>query len=220
MNITAIPGIADGVAQWAACVVMALQVPKDNFWLYVVFCCFGSYVIQKLEEPIPTRWVAIEILLDMACIFITMTMYEKTDIYVRIYHASKAFTYATFVASLSWQTLVYLGTSDGRIWSVFLPPIIFLVLYSVLFLILYYAQQNSRNRYANLNVSPRTALTGFVIMFMIFAISNTGYVIHSVHLLSNSSSIFMMRTFADLCGILLFNILENQRYETYLRDDL
>ncbi|RVU70388.1 MULTISPECIES: hypothetical protein [Lactobacillus] len=171
MDMTAIPGIADGVAQWAACVVMALQVLKDNFWLYVVFCCFGSYVIQKLEEPIPTRWVAIEILLDMACIFITMTMYEKTDIYVRIYHASKAFTYATFVASLSWQTLVYLGTSDGRIWSGFLPPIIFLVLYSV-------------------------------------------------HLLSNSSSIFMMRTFADLCGILLFNILENQRYETYLRDDL
>ena len=56
---------------------------------------------------------------------------------------------------------------------------------------------------------------------MIFTISNIGFAFKTHNpLLNNLSTIFMMRTFVDLCGILLISLQETQRYEHYLHNDL
>lgn len=88
-------------------------------------------------------------------------------------------------------------------------------------LFFYKIQHHEHTQYAILNISQKAGLNSVLIVLMIFTISNIGFAFKTHNpLLNNLSTIFMMRTFVDLCGILLISLQETQRYEHYLHNDL
>lgn len=220
-----IPRIWTAIAEWSACLVMILQLPKSRrkqpFIAIIIIALLGQIFLQFVAEKLPLIFWLFGMIINIGWMFLTIYSTEKENINVVIYHTCKAFIYAEFVAALSWQVICYsLPYFPAQFYSL-LIIICTIVIYALLFYFFYYIQHQEHPRYAILNIKPKSTLNSVIIVIMIFTISNIGFAFTTNNpLLSSLSTIFMMRTFVDLCGILLFRLQEIQRYEHYLHNDL
>lgn len=220
-----IPRIWTAIAEWSACLVMILQLPKNRrkqpFIAIIIIALLGQIFLQSVVEKLPLIFWLFGMIINIGWMFLTIYATEKENISIVIYHTCKAFIYAEFLAALSWQIICYsLPYFPARFYSM-LVIICTIVIYSLLFYFFYYIQHHEHTHYSILNVKPKSTLTSVIIVIMIFTISNIGFAFTTDNpLFSSLSTIFMMRTFVDLCGILLFSLQETQRYEHYLHNDL
>ena len=225
LYLSNIPRLWTATAEWLACVVMILQLPNRKIrrpvWLYLSFFGLGQVFLQWFAGKLALIFWIIGMLINILWMFITVSVCEKSTWQVKIYHTSKAFIYAEFVASISWQSFCYVDLYLNQQIHYIIRPIFLIITNLLLFFIIYYLQKIKSNQYAILNVNSKSALNSVLVGIIIFTVSNMRFFIKANNpVLNNSNAVFMMRTFVDLCGILLFNLQENQRYEQYLHNDL
>lgn len=220
-----IPRIWTAIAEWAACVAMIMQLPKNriknNYYINLALFLVGQMGLQYIAGKLPLVLWLVGMLINFAWMFITILGCEKEGRNVLIYHTCKAFIYAEFVAALAWQIICYIMPYLSKAYLKFSMNSLLIVIYLLLFYFFYKIQHHEHTQYAILNITKKAALNIILITVMIFTISNIGFAFKTHNpLLNNLSTIFMMRTFVDLCGILLINLQETQRYEHYLHEDL
>ena len=220
-----IPRIWTAIAEWAACVAMIMQLPKNriknNSYINLALFLVGQMGLQYIAGKLPLVLWLVGMLINFAWMFITIWGCEKEGRNVLIYHTCKAFIYAEFVAALAWQINCYIMPYLPKVYLKFSMNGLLIVIYLLLFYFFYKIQHHEHTQYAILNITKKAALNIILITVMIFTISNIGFAFKTHNpLLNNLSTIFMMRTFVDLCGILLINLQETQRYEHYLHEDL
>lgn len=220
-----IPRIWTAIAEWMACIVMIMQLPKNRkkqpLAVILVVALIGQIFLQFLAGKLPLIFWLFGMMVNIGWMFLTIYASEKENINVVIYHTCKAFIYAEFVAALSWQIICYIRPYLPVVWQALLTRFFLVIIYLSIFYLFYYVQHHEHTQYAILNITPKSTLNSVIIVIMIFTMSNIGFAIKTDNpLLNNLSAIFMMRTFVDLCGILLFSLEETQRYEHYLHNDL
>lgn len=220
-----IPRIWTAIAEWAACLTMIIQLPKNkiksNFNIRLILFLVGQIGLQYIAGKLPLFFWLAGMLINFAWMFITIWGCEKERLNVLIYHTCKAFIYAEFVAALAWQFICYIMPYLPKENLKLTMNGLLIIIYLCLFYFFYKIQHHEHTQYAILNITKKAALNIILIVIMIFTISNIGFAIKTHNpLLNNLSTIFMMRTFVDLCGILLINLQETQRYEHYLHSDL
>lgn len=213
-----IPRLYTGLAEFLAVCLMIIQVPpsqRRNLLTLPVFG-LGQIGLQYLAGTFELYWWILGILLNLIWMFLTLYYCEKLVLAVIFFHQFKAFIIAEFVASFAWQLYCYSPWNHGLIEFSFMA-----ICYTLLFMLFFLLFKNERTHYAMLNISHKSVINAFIITIIIFTMSNLGFLLAQTSFsLGSSSTIFMMRTFIDLCGILLFMIQENQRYEHFLNNDL
>lgn len=179
----------------------------------------GQILLQILVGFWPLWYWLLGILVNLLWMFLILYWSEKTSLAVKLYHVSKAFILAEFWASLSWQLYCYL-LLQLRLpqWS---ELVFMLSCYIGLFILFFKLEKKPKYQYALLNIKRGEVISALVTASMVFMISNLGFALTNTFFnLGDSVTIFMMRTFIDLCGILLIKLQENQRYESFLKGDL
>lgn len=220
-----IPRVWTALAEWLACITMIYQIPKtktrQHLCLLLTGFLIGQIFLQYIAGKLPLiLWLA-GMLINIGWMFLTIWTAEKENFNVIIYHTCKAFIYAEFIASLARQLVCYTIYYFPKNLHQIIVTSSLLIVYAVFFYFFYIIQKNERTQYAIVNISSKSAINSVIVVVMIFTVSNIGFMIKTHNpLLNNLSTIFMMRTFVDLCGILLLRLQEMQRYEHYLHSDL
>ncbi len=217
-----IPRFYTGVAEWLACVLLIFRLKpskRNANCLSISALGIGQILLQIIVGFWPLWSWGLGILVNLLWMFLTFYWSERTSLLVKMYHLSKAFIIAEFWASLAWQLYCYLLL---RLNLPFLLQVAFMAgCYTLLFAIFFRLERRPKYQYALLNIKKQETISALLTASMVFMISNLGFALTNTFLnLGDSVTIFMMRTFIDLCGILLLKLQENQRYETFLKDDL
>ncbi|MBP2056937.1 cell division protein FtsB [Lactobacillus colini] len=224
LSLPNIPRSYTALAEILASTLAIVQIRRSKIswstWLMLTGFGIGQFILQFLADKFYIQFWILGILINVFWMFLTIFSCSRRSITVLIYQTSKTFIIAEFLAASAWQIVCYLKFYAYQIWRPFFQAVLMFLIYSLIIWLLFLLQNNDRLRYANLNISKKSAWNSLVIAMMIFATSNLGFMFKQNSLLNNSSSIFMMRTMVDLCGLLLFYIQENQRYEHYLHNDL
>ena len=217
-----IPRFYTGIAEWLACMLLIFRLKPSKRrinHLAIIALGIGQIFLQIIVGFWPLWYWVFGMLVNLLWMFLTLYWSEKVNLSVKLYHLSKAFILAEFWASLSWQLYCYL------LLQLKLPQwneLIFMFsCYVLLFITFFKLEKKTKYQYALLNIKKREVISAIVTASMVFMISNLGFALTNTFLnLGDSVTIFMMRTFIDLCGILLLKLQENQRYESFLKGDL
>lgn len=214
-----IPRLYTGLAEALACfliwLVLKQNLRKSNSGWILLFTGTIQILLQLwVGEWSLILWVP-GMLLNLVWMFLAFSLSENVQLTVRLYHLCKAFIIAEFWAALSWQFFC-----QFKFPKTFLTELLFMLsCYASLFGIFLIIQHHFKYQYALLNINLREVAIAAISACMIFSISNLGFIFPQ-NIFGSSINIFTIRTFIDLCGILILLLQENQRYENYLKNDL
>ncbi|GFZ27097.1 ATP-binding protein [Lactobacillus corticis] len=219
-----IPRIYTALAEWLACMLMISQVPSSQRRRNVFFYAFGAGIIQILLQfwagSFSLSFWLVGMALNVLWMYLTICL-ETTPITTRIYHTCKAFIFAEFIAALSWEAFSLLAVIGKFTTHTLIPQFFMAICYALLIFGMYKLQQIERIHYGLLNIEKKSALISLLLMIILFLMSNVSFLWTTKNpLIGNSTTVFTIRTFVDLCGLLIFTLLENQRFEQYLAKDL
>lgn len=218
-----IPRILTAVAEWLACLLMIVQLTPTQHTKAVRLLPL-ALIVQIGLQLLVSHWPLIlwipGMLINFSWMFLTIHWCEKTTLQAKIYHLCKAFIIAEFWAAFAWQLYCYFLLQFD---STTLQIIFNLGCYVLLFWgfnWLHHRHPKYQDTVAT-KVTNREVSIAVLTAIMVFAFSNLGFMLsNTVFNFGDSITIFMMRTFIDLCGIFLLLLQDNQRYENFLKDDL
>jgi len=193
---------------------------RTKLFSYSELLLVGQIGLQLFVNTWPLiLWVP-GMFINFFWMFLTIHWCEKTTLAVKLYQLCKAFIIAEFWAAFAWQLYCYFLLPID---SLLLQLIFNLGLYAALFALFFWLH----HRYPKYQEAITTSVTNrevsiaIITAIMVFAFSNLGFMLsNTVFNFGDSITIFMMRTFIDLCGIFLLLLQDNQRYENFLKDDL
>ena len=218
-----IPRNYTAIAEWLACLILLLQLPKVErkkaFLPIVVAMGIGQIALQNFVDTWPLFFWIAGMIVNVLWMLLTLHIATKLSWLSSFYNVCKAFIFAEFIAALSWQLYCYLLVFNLSK-SILFQFLFILFMYIISSLIYYYFnKKNNKNNQTKYRI--RDIVTAFLTAVIIFTMSNIGFIISNLNFtLVDSFYIFLFRSLVNLCGIFLLYIQENQRYETYLRNEL
>ncbi|MBB1511749.1 GHKL domain-containing protein [Tessaracoccus sp. MC1627] len=198
-----IPREITGLAEWLACVVYILVLPRR--WGVVgtaATCVVGLVVlvsVQLFAGKLPLQLWTVGMLLAVAamCAFIAVT----TTVGPRDvgYVAARAFVLAELVASLEWQIHAFYFHPEPGVTGL-VPTIVLLILYAVAFGAAHILERRHFDGTAPA-VGPRMLAIAVAMAVTTFALSNLSFITPNTPFSGAISiEVFYIRTLVDLAG--------------------
>lgn len=218
-----IPKISTAIAEWMACLIFVLALPKRRSNSVTAFCMLGSLalivVIQEIIGIVPLYlWL---VMMGVALIVMYGTIYlccSLTPVEAGFYWAM-AFMFAEFAASLAWQLYSFAVQSGYE--SGILQVIMHGVCYGLVFGILLKMQLGKTEAEIELNIAKRDVYNATSISIGAFLISNVSYVdINTPFSGKMSMEIFIIRTLVDFAGVILLISLQDRMVDQQIRDEM
>lgn len=219
-----IPRVYTAFAEWLACVILifALLPEKKRTFFYITtpMMGLGQVALQLFVGTWPLfLWIP-GMALNLLWMLFTFHMLVDETLLTKVYLVCKAFIVAEFIASFSWQLFCYLLYSPSEPY----PMIRFLFMlgsYLLLAFGYYFIEKRSQHHLILEHLRKRDIWLVFLTMIIIFTMSNLGFMLsNTAFAIGDSVTIFIFRTFINLCGMLLIYIQEHSRYEGNLRQEL
>lgn len=218
-----IPRFYTAIAEWVACIFIILQFDrqtwKNGALLILPFMGVGQIILQLVVGTWPLLFWIPGMILNV--LWMLLTLYLTVDIskFSYFYNLCKAFIFAEFIASVSWQLfcVLFLRTTEHvavRLGFMFM-------MYILLSLLYYIFEKRSPHQVVLKNIKKREVVIAALSAIIIFTVSNMGFMFSQAFLAAgDGQSIFIFRTFINLCGLLILYIQEGMRYDIYLRNEL
>ncbi|MCP1103226.1 hypothetical protein M2454_002561 [Aequitasia blattaphilus] len=211
------PGFYYSIAYWLICFIYISSYKRrlEGVKLFLAHICFFAaiFVFMTITDGInallfiPCMIVTFCILLGYIYICCEFSFLEV------VYYCSRAFITGEFAGSLAWQLCYYawprLQISSKEIFGVAILIIIYPILFGV-FLIM----ERSFVKKNEMRVSKRETIVVLCIMAAAFAISNISYISPNTPFSTNyAEELFIIHTFADLCGLAILYAYHFQNQE-------
>lgn len=218
-----IPRFYTAIAEWVACIFVILQFDRQtwkNGALFILpFMGTGQIILQLVVGTWPLLFWIPGMILNV--LWMLLTLYLTVDIskFSYFYNLCKAFIFAEFIASVSWQLfcVLFLRTTE----HVAVRLGFMLMMYILLSLLYYIFEKRSPHQVVLKNIKKREVVIAALSAIIIFTVSNMGFMFSQAFLAAgDGQSIFIFRTFINLCGLLILYIQEGMRYDIYLRNEL
>lgn len=218
-----IPRFYTAIAEWIACIFVILQFDRQtwkNGALFILpFMGAGQIILQLVVGTWPLLFWIPGMILNV--LWMLLTLYLTVDIskFSYFYNLCKAFIFAEFIASVSWQLfcVLFLRTTE----HVAVRLGFMLMMYILLSLLYYIFEKRSPHQVVLKNIKKREVVIAALSAIIIFTVSNMGFMFSQAFLAAgDGQSIFIFRTFINLCGLLILYIQEGMRYDIYLRNEL
>ncbi|WP_203623671.1 MULTISPECIES: ATP-binding protein [unclassified Lacticaseibacillus] len=219
-NLPNIPRVYTALAEWLACGLLLLPIQHKPLWIlrYLAFGA-GQIALQlTVGTWSDTFWIP-GMILNVLWMFATLWGCGQAPLTILGLAVAKAFVLAEFVASLAWELYCYLilgRVAHEAAWG----TLFMLLVYVLLFAGDYWIE----HRHATRNQEPvtrRALVSGLLTATIVFAVSNIGFILANTrYTIGDSVTIFIFRTFINLCGLLIFAIQDDQRQESALQSEL
>lgn len=218
-----IPKFYTALAEWLACLVFVVLLPKRYGVraTTVIMCisfgliCFVQYLIGIVPLYL---WIP-GMMLALIIMYATIYICCQVLILDAGFYWAIIFIAAEFAASLEWQFYsFFMGNGFDNYWI----QALFLVLfYGAVFCILYQLERNWLRDSIDLRVSGKEVLASTIIAVGAFLISNISYVMPNTPLSgSMSAEIFYIRTLVDLAGLVMLYSYQNRCKEMQMQQEL
>lgn len=218
-----IPRAYTGIAEWMACLVFMLQM-KPRLPLKWRIPAAGTALVVQCAFLVVTDdcplylWIPCMVMAAGLMLALILLMYDL-DILSGAYTCVQAFMMAEFAASLEWQIHCYLWPADDPVW--WQRYGLLLLVYGGVFLVMVLLEQRCDPQRTHLVVTGHELMIVAVMGICIFAISNLSfYVTESPFSSQYASEILNIRTFADLCGVIMLFAYHFQRGQNLARKEL
>lgn len=219
-----IPRIYTGLAEWLSCILLVYSlVPnkrRSSFYFMAFLTGIGQVLLQLFVGSWPLfLWIP-GMALNLLWMLLTFSLLVEIDFQKSFYLVCKAFIFAEFIASFSWQLFCYLLYAPSENQTMIRFSFMF-VNYVILLLIYYLIERKSNHHLILDSIRRRETWTVFLTTLIIFTMSNIGFLLsNTAYAIGDVITIFIFRTLINLCGMLLIYIQERSRYESNLREEL
>lgn len=218
-----IPRFYTALAEWIACLFVIAQFDKSTWkkgaLLLLPFMGLGQIVLQLFVGTWPLLFWIPGMFLNVLWMLLTLFIAVDASNFSYFYNLCKAFIFAEFIASVSWQLycLLFLRSTENMAVTV----LFMLTMYIFLSLLYYVFEKRSPHQAVLKNIKKREVVIAALSAVIIFTVSNMGFMFYQTFLVAGDvQSIFIFRTFINLCGLLILYIQESMRYDIYLRNEL
>lgn len=201
-----IPRVVTAVAEWLACLVYILVLPR-RFGRIATAALLASGLVffvgvQLFAGSLPvalwTPGMAIAFG-AMSALIATTTRIGARDVG---YVAARAFVLAELVASLEWQLHVFYSHPSRGLWGTW-QAVALVVVYVVLFGGAHLLERRHFSPNEAPHIGPRTLSLAIAIAVITFALSNLSFVAPNTPFSGQvSPEVFYIRTLVDLCGFI------------------
>lgn len=215
-----IPRVYTALAESIACLIFILPLAKRKNW-FIIFPLMsaGQFILQLIVGTWPLLFWIPGMILNVLWMFLSIWLTCQINLKQTAYISAKAFIIAEFVASFAWQTYCHLLWVNNPEPSY--TPLFVLPAYLVLFLIFYFVERKLGSTQVLKTIQKKNVFIAGLTAVIIFAISNVGFMMStSSVLMSDTITIFLMRTLINLCGICILYMQEIQHSETHLKKEL
>lgn len=215
MNEMDIPRLYSAVAEWLACIVYIVHLPKAvRGWRLGVISGIFLYLqilIQMIDGKLPlVFWIP-----GMLAAFMSMFLFLRCTVTIsgmdQICYAVRAFILAEFLAACEWQIHIFYLKQEA-----YTPRALFLcgMIYLVMLIVLIGVHRLLFQR-AVVGATKRETMNTFLIGLVIFSVSNLSFLgLHSPFQGTMLHEIFYVRTLIDLCGIIILMLEQVQHVAT------
>ncbi|MGT2912016.1 GHKL domain-containing protein [Streptococcus cameli] len=219
-----IPRAYTALAETLACLLVCYPLSEASrlklLGKWVIPLIFlGQVILQLLAGTFPLTFWVLGMLINIAWMYASISFLGVSKPLTQIYLTAKAFVAAELIASISWHIycLTLLKTSYDSLAS---QMALVLALYCLVLYLLY--RQEKKTTLADLDkfIDKRDVAVAVFTSVAIFSFSNIGFILSGTRQFQDSTSIFILRTTANLSGMLLLFTQESQQYDRYLREEL
>lgn len=216
-----IPRVYTALAEWLACMIFILPAHKRRGWKSIVlFSLIGQIILQEISGMMPLfLWIP-GMIFNVIWMYFTIQLTIKSNYRYAIYLCSKAFIFAEFTASFTWQIYAQFLWNPKQ--QINIISVSFMLLLCALLITgFYYFESKLSSQYMQNNMSNKDIFTVILTAIMIFSMSNVGFVFNTaennIHI---STTIFITRTLVNLSGILIIYLQDKQKHELGLLSEL
>lgn len=219
-----IPRIYTAISEWLACIALIMAIVPEKrqnfFYLKAIALLIGQICLQLWVGTWPLFFWIPGMIINVCWMLLAFMVLVNQRALSNLYNVSKAFIFAEFIASLTWQLYCYLFYN--RFEEIIPLQIAFMLISYLLLAWIYFTIEKKSNHQLLLkNIQPKDTLEVILTAVIIFTMSNIGFILSSTNFaIGDSVAIFIFRSLINLCGIFMIYIQENSRYENNLRQEL
>lgn len=217
-----IPRLATAICEWLACLQVIMMVRPDKRAphlgksLLVLACLAGQIFLQMWAGTWPLTLWFLGIVINILWMLLTIWIAEPQASWRQLlYGLCRAFVTAETLAAVVWQLICMLIlplTNNSNV---------VLVLTTLLFLVFCLPTYWFQRHLVIQHITNREIAVAALTALIIFAISNIGFISNSTQdFLGGSAVIFTIRSFVDICGLLILALEDRQRAVNNLQSDL
>lgn len=214
-----IPRFVTAWAEWLACVVYILVLPRRfNWWQTAVLLAGGLAVllgVQHLAGALPLGLWVLGMLLAVAAMFGLVALTVRMSLRDVGYITARAFVLAELVASLEWQVHAFYFRADlYSAGALALMTVVFAVAFGAAYLL----ERRQFTPPRAPEIGYRTLAMAISIAVITFALSNLSFVTPNTPFSGEVSiEVFYIRTLVDLCGYIAL-YAQHEQYRKHRAD--
>ncbi len=216
-----IPRIYTAIAEWSACLIFIILLPKRLEKLKVVAACGLALLIQSIFLTSTTN---VSIYLWIPCMLFAFLMMQqfiyrccKISYIEGFYFTIQAFVIAEFTASFEWQISLFFYENDIHM----LQMALFIGTYSCVNVIIFFLFRRYLPQDRQLDLDKKDLRTALIIGIAIFAVSNLSFITKNTPFSGQYvPEVAKIRTLVDLAGIAMLYAHLVQCYEMKVRREL
>lgn len=218
------PGIHTAIAQWLACLVYALCLPRRfKGWKHYALLLAGLAVlcVTHVARGRATNYVwIISVSSAAAETFLILWAVCRTDLAQAAYLWARGFLFAEFAASLEWEAVYYVSVilrGDSRPYV----PLIMTVCYALCYGVLLLVEKRSKLHTQLSGVKGQEALGALLITVAAFCLANISFGFRDTfYAESLGVGMLTVRTLAFLAGIIMLMAQNEVRRELKLQNEI
>ena len=219
-----IPRLHTALAEWLACLLYVMQLPHrrqgPGLWGRAAGFLAVQAAFLELTGDVPLALWMPCMALAAAGMLAMIAVCGRAPVTEAGYLCARAFMLAEFAAALEWQLYTYIVQLVPR-WALPLRVLVPAVVYTGVYLLLYYLESRRRSDYEHLQITPREMGAAAAITVSAFFMSNLSYA-WSDNPFGGSLAvdIFNTRTLVDLGGMTILYAYHVQRAELRVKYEL
>ena len=218
-----IPRYYTGIAEWMSCMIFIIYARPRISKKWYVSVAVASLVLQcvflELTGDCPIYLWIICMMVAAGMMLGLILLLCDLDIVTAGYTCVRAFLLAEFTASLEWQIHCYFWPADEATW--WQRYALLFVVYGGVFLVMALLERRCNLAQSRLVITWHELLTTAVMGVCVFAISNLSFYFKQTPFSGQyASEILNIRTFVDLCGVILLYAYQLQRVQNQASREL
>ena len=225
VDLSHTPGIYYALAYWLSCTLYIYMHPRKlsgrRLWSVQALFLLLIGGFMTVTDGVATVWFFPCVLFYVFLIFLYIKVCCGMPARKAGYFCARAFLLGEFAASLEWQ-LFYFGLTAAEIPLNLAVNLMFLCLsHGMVFAIVYVVERRFRDANAQLHISRKSLMGSVILCVAVFAFSNLSFVTDRTPFSSQlTEDIFLIRTLADLGGLIMLYNYHMQLQELHLKTEM
>ncbi len=215
-DLSTIPRLYTGIAEWACCMVYIVQLPKRFSGVKFIVAAIAALGLQigwqQIAGNLPL-WLWIPSMFGAVILmfaFIGATL--KINLCSAVGWCVYSFIFAEFLASCAWQTYYYIAMNHSLFKNVYAQIIILILIYILGLSLLFFLEFRYLKHRTLAKIEPKDLIVTIGIVVLFFTLSNISFISLDTPFSGTTlHEIFYIRTLVDFCAIVLLFALREQK---------